>query len=99
MAVDVEHGGERQRCGVNVTTGGAVPKSDETKSGNKGEGKKSKPAAKKAPTAPSAAGKDEEMKDANAETGEQTTNADVPMEVSVFKTRKVLASQKWVLDL
>ena len=86
VAVDVEHAGQRQRCGVNVSTGGAKPNNDESKKGNKGEGKKSKTPTEETPTAPAAAEeKDQEMKDANAETGEQTSTADVPMEVNNLK--------------
>ena len=82
MAVDVEHSGQRQRCGVNVSS--EKVGNDDVKKGNKGEGKKSKPTAEKSPSAPEADVKDEEMKDANAETGEQTSNADTPMEVDTL---------------
>ena len=83
--MDVEHEGERQRCGVSVSTGGEKSKTEETNKRNKGEGKKSQSASEKAPTAPPTEGKDQEMKDANAETGEQTTSTDVPMEASISK--------------
>ena len=81
MAVDVEHSGQTQRCGVNVSTDKA--KSGDGKKESKGEGKKSKPATEKRPSAPAPESKDEEMKDANAETGEQTSTADTPMEVNL----------------
>ena len=86
VAVDVEHAGQRQRCGVNVSTGGAKPNNNDSKKGNKGEGKKSRTPTEETSTAPAAAEeKDQEMKDANAETGEQTSTADVPMEVNTLK--------------
>ncbi len=82
VAVDVEHGGERQRCGAD-TNKPKIPEAEpKTESDSKGKSKKSKPAAEQVPTAPSSAEEsgDTEMKDANAETGEQ---GGVPMEVGL----------------
>ena len=80
VAVDVEHNGARQRCGVNVSSGNvninaegtSVDKNSGESGKNKGEGKKSKPstperetATPTAPPAPSGGQNiEEEMMDA-----------------------------------